>query len=191
MANRDYRAEYQRRIDRGLEQGYTRSQAAGHPRRGETPIRGARDLQKFFVDLQNQLQDMLKDAKRVFQYYSEANCTVQYDSGHDSVLPHWYTGEMNCMPNKRDLEALWSRVRAERPQEFYALWISGTTEEEYPGKEGEFNITLSYRIHWRIIEEAINDKSHRTIVDVINAFLPEERKERWISIDQVAIVNKP
>ncbi len=33
---RDYKAEYQRRIQKGLEKGLTRSQARGHPGRGES-----------------------------------------------------------------------------------------------------------------------------------------------------------
>jgi len=37
---RDYRAEYQRRIERGLAQGLSRSQARGHPRSGESPVSG-------------------------------------------------------------------------------------------------------------------------------------------------------
>ena len=32
---RDYQAEYQRRIQRGLERGISKSQAAGHPKKGE------------------------------------------------------------------------------------------------------------------------------------------------------------
>jgi hypothetical protein len=35
---RDYKAEYKRRIQHGLERGYTRSQAAGHPTKGEKSI---------------------------------------------------------------------------------------------------------------------------------------------------------
>ncbi len=35
---RDYRAENQRRIDRGLARGLSRSQARGHPRSGEAPV---------------------------------------------------------------------------------------------------------------------------------------------------------
>lgn len=40
---RDYRAEYARRIERGLGQDLSRSQARGHPRPGEAPVsrRGA------------------------------------------------------------------------------------------------------------------------------------------------------
>ncbi len=40
---RDYRAEYARRIERGLGHGLSRSQARGHPRPGEAPVsrRGA------------------------------------------------------------------------------------------------------------------------------------------------------
>jgi hypothetical protein len=35
---RDYKAEYQRRIQHGLERGYTKSQARGHPSKGEKSI---------------------------------------------------------------------------------------------------------------------------------------------------------
>lgn len=36
---RDYRAEYQRRIERGLAKGLSLSQARGHPKAGEKPVR--------------------------------------------------------------------------------------------------------------------------------------------------------
>jgi hypothetical protein len=38
MAQRDYQAEYARRIARGLAKRLSRSQARGHPRKGELPI---------------------------------------------------------------------------------------------------------------------------------------------------------
>lgn len=37
--HRDYRAEYERRIQRGLARGFSRSQARGHPRRQELGVR--------------------------------------------------------------------------------------------------------------------------------------------------------
>lgn len=41
---RDYKAEYARRISKGTQLGYSRAQAAGHPRKGELNIRTARTL---------------------------------------------------------------------------------------------------------------------------------------------------
>jgi hypothetical protein len=35
---RDYKAEYQRRIQRASEKGFSRAQARGHPKAGEKPI---------------------------------------------------------------------------------------------------------------------------------------------------------
>ena len=191
MAKRNYREEYQRRIEKGLTEGYSRAQAAGHPRKGES---GIKSLDNFFKELRQEINNMITDINHIFEGYADANCKVEYDPGHSAkhtyVLPHWYVGGGGCVPDKKDFENLWSRVRQERPQQGYAMWITGTTEEEYPGKKGELTITLSYRLHWRVIDEAINDRSHRTLVDVVNSMIPDERKERWLSIEQVAIVNK-
>lgn len=41
---RDYRAEYQRRVARGLTKGLSRSQARGHPKAKEKPVRKQRPI---------------------------------------------------------------------------------------------------------------------------------------------------
>ena len=43
-AKRDYKAEYQRRLKRAAAQGLSRSQARGHARAGEKPIRGSKTV---------------------------------------------------------------------------------------------------------------------------------------------------
>lgn len=61
---RDYKAEYQRRIQRALEKGYSRRVARGHPARNELGIRAAA-----FVKERpgTPIRDVIiKDRKRVF-----------------------------------------------------------------------------------------------------------------------------
>jgi hypothetical protein len=191
MAKRDYKAEYQRRVAKGLERGYSRAQAAGHPRKGES---GVNIFQNFFKDMQSKLKSMISDVGNIFRDYEEANCEPREEAGHKVdktyVLPHYYVGDAECIPNRKAFENLWNRVRQERIQSFYAFWITGVTEEEYPQKEGELTITLSYRLSWRAVQEALNNRSNRTLADVVNAMIPAEHDERWLSIEQVAIVNK-
>jgi hypothetical protein len=58
---RDYKAEYARRIQRALTQGYTRTQARGHARAGEAPI-SSRRSPKPLDD--TRLQRALKDLRQ-------------------------------------------------------------------------------------------------------------------------------
>lgn len=57
---RDFKAEYAKRIARGLDQGLTRSQARGHPKPTETLARNKQPAQPF----SRQLEEGLRDIKR-------------------------------------------------------------------------------------------------------------------------------
>jgi hypothetical protein len=48
---RDYRAEYQSRIQRGIKRGLTRSQASGHPKAGEKPIRPPQPIEDLSLQI--------------------------------------------------------------------------------------------------------------------------------------------
>ena len=56
---RDYKAEYAKRIARGLNGGLTRSQARGHPKAAEPPIRN-----KSAVPFTRELEEGLREVKR-------------------------------------------------------------------------------------------------------------------------------
>lgn len=43
---RDYKAEYQRRIERGQRMGFSRSQSRGHPTKGEKSIGFVREIRR-------------------------------------------------------------------------------------------------------------------------------------------------
>lgn len=188
MAERDYRKEYQRRIDNALKAGFSRSQGAGHARVGE---RGIRDVQEFFRQKREQLKDMIKDVNRIFEPVDIAgNCDVGYMDAHHRILSRWYVGGDDCQMNRADMQKLWDAVNRERVQHFYAITVTGVTEEPYPGKQGELYITLSYRLHRSRIINALNNKSNRTIADVVNAMLLPDREEQWMTIDQVTIIDK-
>lgn len=53
---RDYRAEYARRIERGLGRGLSRSQARGHPRPGESTATGRRSVPAYDPQLEEGLK---------------------------------------------------------------------------------------------------------------------------------------
>lgn len=58
--NRDFKAEYAKRIARGLNQGLSRSQARGHPKPTESLIHNRKAVQPFT----RQLEEGLRDIKR-------------------------------------------------------------------------------------------------------------------------------
>jgi len=189
MAKRNYKAEYQRRIANGLAAGLSRGQAAGHPNVKKGEVRASSE--NFFKQLREQFNDMIGNVAKIFEGVDlEGNCEVGYINRHGRILERWFVGGGGCIPDRMDFQKLWETANRERAQQSYAMTISGTTEEPYPGKGDQLEITLSYRIDRSAFQDALNDRSNRTLSDVINALLPQEREEKWMIIDQITIINK-
>lgn len=195
---RDYKAEYARRIARGMEKGMSRSQSAGHPRRGETPAR-LFSFKNPFNAIKETISNIVGEIGSIFRNLPSRaqeppKNDVIYIEEHDQsgirILPRWSVGTETNEPNLSDIKNLFQDAEHYRYQPSYAVVICGITEEEYPGKEGETEICLSYRIPRYTMERAMENKENRTLEDLINDVLPPLRTENWLLIQQVQVIDK-
>lgn len=194
---RDYKAEYQRRIQSGLARGLTRSQAAGHPKSGEPSASAARLINPFqkmketvsgFI---SGLRDALKPLPKsvTSERFNQVEYTDQYDMSGITVLPRWSVGENVNPPTLGDTRELWRTSTLYRYQGAYTIVVCGTTEEDYPGHDKN-NTCLSYRVTRGTINRAMTRKDVNDVADLVNAMLPREREENWLTVYKFQVLDK-
>ena len=192
---RNYQKEYARRIARGLERGLTKSQSSGHPRGEELSAKqefNLRQLLNPFDTIKKSVNEFMSEVNRVFEPLTKVPSSADpyYIDRHGRVLERWAIGDDEHIPNKASMEELWDTVNDKRQQSGYAITVTGMTEDPYPGKYGELFITLSYRLNRNAIEQALNNPNNRTINDIVNSMIPSSSQERWLSVNQVTIIDK-
>lgn len=102
---RDYRAEYQRRVERGLAKGYTRAQARGHPGKDQGYVSGQQTAPRYDRRLEIGVKEMR----------SGKSLTAAARSAHvdPTRLRNYATG--SGVVEKR--RSRWAMVRDNRPRQ--------------------------------------------------------------------------
>lgn len=194
---RDYKAEYRRRIEKGLARGLTRSQASGHPKEGELPasavqfVNPFRGIQEAFTKIVDRVREALAPLPKGTgqRKTTEVEYKEQYDQSGITILPRWSIGGEEEEPNIRDARDLWKESVSKRYQGSYTIVVCGSTEEDYPGHDKD-NTCLSYRITRQTAQRAINRSDVKDLADLVNAMLPSKRKENWVDVKQLQILDK-
>ncbi|MGH8397471.1 MAG: hypothetical protein ACRETA_04410 [Gammaproteobacteria bacterium] len=177
--------KYIKRIRSALKRGRTYQQARGHGR--EEALR----LENPFVPLKEQLDRMLGRVNAAFEplMVVPGYAGVEYYPGDRMHRAGWFTGTERRPANRQDFADLFDEANEKRPQNGYAVLVTGITEDEYPGHEGEIVITLSYRLNRSTIEDAIDNRSNMQLKDVVNDMIGP-RDEKWLVVYSVMIVDK-
>lgn len=194
---RDYRAEYQRRIQSGMARGLTRSQAAGHPKPGEVSA-SARPFVNPFAAMRDSVVKFISDIQSVFGGEpSGVHATkndVEYiervgEYGVNS-LPRWSIGSDSHPADLNDFKDLFNETRDKRYQQSYTMVVCGYLEETYPGHDPDEPIEcISYRIGIGTIRHALN-QSPDNLTDFMNLTLPDFSHETWLQVNEVQFIDK-
>lgn len=196
---RDYRAEYKRRIQSGLARGYTRSQSSGHPSRGEKHLSAAEFNP--FKDISNSIREFVSEIQNIFPGepsgffggYTEPNDIEYFETTGEwgiNTLPRWSIGSNSNPADLDDFRRLFSEVRDKRYQNSYTMVVCGYLEDLYPGHDADEPIEcLSYRIRIPTIRSALS-QNPRDLTEFINMTLPEEHVENWLIVNEVQFIDK-
>lgn len=196
---RDYKAEYARRIAHGISRGLTRSQAAGHPKKGETKASRIAFVNPF-KEMKNTVSEFISNIQKLTSEFPKSTFNfpckneIEYVEMHDNsgvqVLPRWSIGSAQCPPKLEDIRSLMSEVTEKRFQRGYAVVICGYLEEEYPGHEGEGIVCLSYRINRMTITRALENKNITSVDKLLDEITSPDRTEQWLEVHMFQVIDK-
>lgn len=88
-----------------------------------------------------------------FTAYTSRSRTGTGYQGNMKVLPRWKVGGYGQHVNLRDVKALLDEIGYKQR---YVILVTGVPEYEYPGKEGEHVITLSFPLYGKDVWDSLD-----------------------------------
>lgn len=121
-----------------------------------------------------------------YSYQSE-RAAPYFEPKQGRGAARWSVGDEYEKPNAKDLYFMYNV--AGRYRKGIAIVVTGITEGDYPGKEGEPYVTLSARVNTRVMNNALENPNNKDAKDIINQVFSRAHKNiEWTTVYKVSIV---
>lgn len=183
-----------------MAQGYTKSQARGHPKAGELSVsQGKMRLPNPFKKMRESIKGFISQIQSLFgggttlpaANVNEVEYTQSTGEYGINSIPRWSIGSDNNPASIQDIRVLFDEVYSYRGgQKTYTMIVCGILEETYPGhSDTDIIECVSYRVRAHTINVMMK-RGPTTSDEFVNNLLPEDHDEHWLQVNEVQIIDK-